>query len=195
MASLGLSGGFDPNSVKPSTGGNGGVHPAGIFEFEIQSSEVKANSSGTGLVMKFEAFGTGNADAPSDNKGLKVFGNINIQHEKAQVQAIGQSELSALCAAAGFTEALEDTEQLHYLPFFAEIVHETRMSKASNYKSPDLNDDGTPKMNAVIKRYMFEGMENAAPAAATPPASKPAAQPAPTTPPAAGGTRSWQRKT
>lgn len=196
MASLGQS--FDPNAVAPSTGGGGGVHPAGIFEFEINESDVKPNNKGTGLVLKFVAEGTGNAEAPSDNKGKKVFGNINVTNESAQAQTIGQGELSALCAAIGYTSALEDSEALHYQPFWAEIVHEPRMKKDSfgKYTIPDYESDGvTPKVNAVIKKYMFEGMDDAKPAAPTPPAGKPAAQAAPAQTAAPAGGRSWQRKT
>jgi len=195
MASLGQS--FDPNSVAPDTGAGGGLHPAGVFEVEITESDVKPTSNGKGMILKFVAEGTGNPNAPEDNKGKKIYGNINVQHESAQAQAIGQGQLSALCAAVGFTSALEDSEQLHYQPFWVEVKHEQRMGKdaAGKYTVPQFFDDGSPKMNAEIKRYIF-GDEAGQP---QPPAQKAAPQAAPApaqtaqAAPAAGG-RTWQRR-
>jgi hypothetical protein len=197
MAGLGTA--FDPNAVKPDTGNGGGVHPAGIFEFEIQESDVGATSKGTGTILKFTAVGTGHHEAPSDNRGLKVWANINIANENAQAQAIGQGQLSALCRSMGFAEELEDSEQLHYQPFWAEVVHKPRMKKnpaTNKYDIPDTNDDGSPKISAEFKRFMFEGMEEGATPAASPPAAKreptpPPAQPA--TAPAGAKKRPWDK--
>lgn len=195
MAGFGTS--FDPNTT-PDTGASGGVHPEGIFEFEITESDVKPTSKGTGQIMAFTAVGTGNGDAPEDNKGKKVWGNINVVNDNAQAQAIGQAQLAALCKACGLEIGdLTDSEQLHYRPFWAEVVQKQRMGKDAQgkYTVPQFNDDGSPKMGAEFKRFMFEGMEEVA--QKSPPASKPAAQPAPAAAPApapAAGRRPWATK-
>lgn len=191
MAGFGTS--FDPNTT-PSTGAGAGLHPEGIFEFEITESDVKPTSKGTGQMMSFTAVGTGSTDAPEDNKGKRVWGNINVVNDNAQAQAIGQAQLAALAAACCLNIGdLQDSEQLHYRPFWAEVIHKPQMSKESNYKSPAFNEDGSPKLRAEFKRFMFEGMEEAA--QKSPPANKPAATPAPTPAPApAVGSRPWAKK-
>lgn len=191
MAQLGQA--FDPNSVAPSTGGGGPLHPAGDFQFEVQESDVKPNSKGTGQVMSGVLVNLGNAEDESQgaDKGKKVYFSINVAHENAQTQTIGQGELSAMCAAAELVETLTDSNQLHYRPLWARIGHEAMMSKESNFKSPMIGDDGKPKMKAVVLRYLF-GDAEAAPAT---PATKAAATPAPATAAPASGGRTWQRKT
>lgn len=192
MAALGTA--FDPNSVTPSTGGSGGLHPAGDFEFEFTESEVKATSKGNGQIMTFVLVNVGN---PQDSAGglakdQKVYGNLNVLNENAQAQKIGQEQLSALCAAADFTETLVDSEQLHYKRLWARIVHKPQMSKESNYKSPAYNDDGSPKLRAEVSRYLFSDADEApaAPAAKAAPVSAP--PPAPPAPAATG--RQWKTR-
>lgn len=192
MAALGTS--FDPNSVAPSTGGSGGLHPAGDFEFEFTESEVKATSKGNGQIMTFVLVNVGNAEdsALGAAKGQKVYGNINVLHESAQAQKIGQEQLSALCAAADFTDTLVDSEQLHYRRLWCRIVHKPMMSKESNYKSPAYNNDGSPKMKAEVQRYLFGDVDDAptAPAAKAAPVNAP--PPAPPAPAATG--RQWKTR-
>lgn len=180
-------------SVAPSTGGGGGLIPVGEHEFEIRVSDVKSNSKGTGEIAAFEVFHTGR-DMP-DLKDKRVFVNINLTHTSAQAQAIGQGEFSALKAAIGHEGDVEDTEQLHYKPFYARVKHE----QAKNWKKGGelmFKDNGDPLMNAVISAFLFEGCDDK-PAANDPPANKPAPQtqqqaaPAP----AAGATRTWRSKT
>lgn len=188
MAQLGMT--FDPNTVAPSTGGGGGLHPTGDYEFEIQISEVGPNKKGTGTVLKMEVFNTGRDDA--DLKGKKIYANINLTNESAQAQSIGQGEFSALCAAIGETGSVEDSEQLHFRPFYARVKHE----QAKDWKAGGklmFKDNGEPLMNAVISRYLFEDGE----APSSPPENKPAAQQqaAPQQQAQAGGGRVWQRKT
>lgn len=191
MASLGQP--FDPNTVEPGKGGGGGaLVPVGDHEFEMRISDVKPNSKGSGTVAKFEAFHTGR-DAP-ELKDRRVFVNINLTHTSAQAQSIGQGEFSALCAAIGETGTVEDTEQLHYRPFHARVEHEQAQDWKQNGK-PMFKDDGSPLMNAVIKRFLFDDGE-APPAANDPPANKPAPQQqaASTATGGAAPARSWQRK-
>lgn len=164
MASLNMD--FDPNAVEPDKGG-GGLHPEGDFQFEIEDSDVTATSNGKGQVLKLTLVGVGD-----DNKGLRVWDNINLLHESAQAQAIGQAKLSALCRACDFVEQLTDSEQLHYRPFWARIKHEQQIdfkTKAKLY-----HPDGSPKLRAVVTRYLFDDGE--APAQSAPPAGKPQPQ-------------------
>lgn len=185
MASLGQP--FNHNDVAPSTGGGGGLCPEGDWTFEITESDVAATTNGKGMMLKLTLEGV-----DPENKGMKVWKNINIQNESAQAQAIGQGELSALCKAIGLDGELQDSEQLHFKPFGARIVHEQQKTKESNYKTPAFNADGSPKMRAEVKRFLFGEVEEFVPS------QKPAAQAAPApqqqaAAPATSG-RTWQRK-
>ena len=194
MAGLGTS--FNPNEVEPDKGGGNFVlAPEGPGEYEITESDVKPTKNGKGLVASFVFVGIGD-----DNKGAKLFKFINVQNESAQAQAIGQGELSALCRAADFTSELNDTNQLHYRPLWLEVKHEQRMKKglSGKYDDPAFNDDGSPQMTAVVKRFLFEGCDDGAAKSDSPPASKPAAASAPPKQPeqkpATGARRPWDKK-
>lgn len=192
MAQLGIA--FDPNTVEPSKGGGDGAHPCGIFRFEIQETEVKPTNSGNGKILAFQAVNLGEEDPTLKNR--KVYCNINIQNESAQAQTIGQSELSALCAAMGFTDELTDSDQLRYQPFFAEVKWERAMQKnpvTKKYDTPKNNAAGEPLFNAVIKRYLFGDAEGE-PGAAAAPAQKQQPQQQVQQPAAASGARSWRDK-
>lgn len=188
MASLGKT--FDPNAQAPSTGGGGKLHPKGDFELEIRASEVGPTRNGKGKVLKMEVFNTGRDDPAL--RDMKVFANINLENESVQAQTIGQGELTALCLAIGETGTVEDSELLHYRPFYARIDHE----QAKDFKNDGklmFKDNGDPLMNAIIRRYLFEDETGASEAA---PAQQAQAQPPPAqkqTSPAGGG-RTWQKR-
>lgn len=191
MAGLGTA--FNPTDVAPDSGGGSFVlAPEGPGEYEIQESDVKSTSKGDGLVASFVFVGIG-----VDNKGAKIFFNANVQNPSAQAQAIGQAQLSALCRACDFLEELNDTNQLHFRPLWLEVKHVQQMKKGASgkYDQPQFNDDGSPRMRAEVKRFLYEGCDDA-PTPASPPASKPAAsappkQPAPA---ATGAKRPWDKK-
>lgn len=185
MASLGQS--FNHNDVEPSTGGSGGLHPEGDFGFEIIESDVSPTSNGKGMMLKLTLQGI-----DAENKGLKVWKNINIQHENSQAQTIGQGELSALCKAIGHDGDLADSEQLHFRPFGARIFHEQQKTKESGYKSPAFNADGSPKLRAEVKRFLFGEVEDFVPSSK--PAAQAPAQPAAPASQSAAPARAWQRK-
>jgi hypothetical protein len=199
MASLG---GYLEQDTVPDTGNGGGgePHPVGIYEFEMRESDVKATGGGTGLMAAYVAFGTGNSQAPSDNKDKRVWVNFNIKNKSAQAQSIGQSQYKALYEACGGVDVvrceyhqMEETDRLHFLPFWAEVVHEQRKTKDSGYKELAFKPDGSPDMQAVFKRFMFEGMDDVA---QSPPPSKAPAQksePEQKPAPAAGRARPWSK--
>ncbi|MGX1098892.1 DUF669 domain-containing protein [Amorphus sp. MBR-141] len=197
MGHLGFT--FNSNEVAPDDGSGGGgiVVPDGAYLFQLVESEVKANAKSTGTIMKYRA-----EFLDGDYQGSSLTGSINVTHTNPVAQKIGQGELSALCHATGKLE-IEDSEELHYEPFWAETVVE-------KYKDRDGND----REKSVIKRFLFEE-ENAAPPEekqeASPPANaaaqaaaaaqasaarKPPARPSsPPSKPAAAGGRNvpWKR--
>jgi len=81
--------------------------PAGVYTVMVTDSEVKPTKNGTGQMAVF-----GLQVVDGEHRGRKVFARINVQNQNPQAEAIGQSQLSSLCHAAGVLQ-LVDTSQLH----------------------------------------------------------------------------------
>lgn len=172
--------------------------PDGVYRLEVTASEVKKGDNKAGLNLTMDVI------EPEDFKGRKLFNYINIEHPTVQAQEIGQKELASLCRAIGVSE-IDDTEELHLLPFYAKIG----MGKPSK----DKDENGNPKFPAKneIKRYYFPDKEDMPTPEITGPARpandnrKPAANQndarqtqnsgsATTSTAAAGGKRPWATK-
>lgn len=166
-------GNLDRNVEANNTAGGGGsitILPDDDYELEIIESDVKPNSKGSGTNFDFKV-----QVASGEFKGEWFFGGItSIQHTSAQAQAIGQGQLRALCNATGVDyEAVSDTEELHFKPFYASVRSETYWSNKHN-KNMTKN---------VIAKYLYEGMPDTPDAPPSPPAGK--AEPAASAPPPA----------
>lgn len=81
--------------------------PAGTYHAIVGDSEIVATKEGTGQRLKLVWTVT-----EGEFKGRKVFDSINISHVKANVEEIGQRQLSQLCHATNVLH-LQDTAQLH----------------------------------------------------------------------------------
>lgn len=118
MARIGMN--FDPRTVKPDAGGERpDPIPAGTYNMMVVSSDVRPNKNGTGAILELRLEVI---DGP--NRHDQIVQYLNIEHEKAQVQAIGQAQLSALMHAAGIMTAISDSEDLHGQPFSADVIIE-----------------------------------------------------------------------
>lgn len=122
--------------------------PNGDYQLEISGSEIKEKNEGTrdhaiNLSVSIDVL------APEELKGRKIFNNYNLQHPNPQVQEIGQRQFACLLRSLGLTEAPEDSDELHFISFFARIG----MGKDSKEK----NTDGTPKYAArnELKKYYY----------------------------------------
>lgn len=100
---------FDASTVQPDSTSISPV-PAGIYVAQVVDSDVKPLKSGNGdaLSLKFKIL-----DGPHIN--CQVWASLNIRHSNAQAQQIAQSQLSALCHAAGVIR-LQDSAMLHNRP-------------------------------------------------------------------------------
>lgn len=152
MASLGKK--FDATEHDSDNFGKGSYEelPAGIFQFEIEATDVVdtgPEDNRTGKGMKYTAV----VLAPDEYKDRKFFGFINLENKNADAQRIGQEEFSALCRALGLQE-VEDSEELHFIAYTAELG----MGKPSKKKNPD----GTPMYPARIevKKYFYPDLGN-----------------------------------
>ncbi len=80
--------------------------PAGVYTTTVIDSEVKITQKGGEMAV----FTLQVVDGQF--AGRKLFARINVRNQSADAERIGQSQLSALCHAAGVLQ-LVDTSQLH----------------------------------------------------------------------------------
>jgi hypothetical protein len=99
---------FDATQVAPQQSFS--PVPAGVYTAQVIDSELKdlKSGKGEGLSLTFSIL-------DGEFVGRKIFINLNIKHESAQAQQIGQSQLSALCHATGVVK-VQDSSQLHFKP-------------------------------------------------------------------------------
>lgn len=123
MASLN----FNARQVAPSTGRD--PLPGGWYTANIVKSEVQPTKTGNGLRLNLEY----SVLAPDWARGRKFFVGLNIKHEKAQVQEIGLSDLSAIAHAVNVLDVAESS-QLHGIP------HHVRLKVRKQDGYDDAND-------------------------------------------------------
>ena len=113
--------GFDARNVEPEQGRP--VFPGGDYPVIVTKSERKRNSKNTGDVLHLTfQFLSG----PYQNSTLMGF--LNIIHENATTQRIGQGELSSLCRAVDVLSP-GDTQELHGIPLVITIIVEEDANK------------------------------------------------------------------
>ena len=107
MADLGQYG-FDSTQVEPSTDFD--ILPAGKYIAEINDSDMRPNSKGTGeyLWLEFTIL-----DGPF--AGRKIWTQLNLDNPSPQAVEIAQRELSAICHAVGKLR-IQDSIELHNIP-------------------------------------------------------------------------------
>jgi hypothetical protein len=134
--------------------------PNGIYQVEIEASDVTKTSNGNGTILKT----TNVVIAPEEYKGRKLFNNFNLENANPQAQEIGQKQFAALCRAIG-VDAVDDSEELHFHSYTVKIG----LGKPSK--------DGQYPARAEIKRYYFPDEGNVPEPAidASQPAPRPAA--------------------
>lgn len=111
--------------------------PNGNYKLEVEASEVKEGDEGRITVKT-----TINVLEPEAFKDRKIFNNYNLSNPNQQAQEIGQRQFAMLCRAIGVNE-VEDTEDLHLLPFMARIG----LGKPSK--------DGQYAARSEIKKYFY----------------------------------------
>jgi hypothetical protein len=127
----------------------GATLPDGIYELEVEGTEVKkSNKGGTGINVTYEVY------LPEQYKGRKFFQWINVKVPGSpKAEEIGEQELAKLIKAVGIPEddEVDDTEELHGKPFLARVGLE-------NLKEGDTNQ---PKNK--IWRYFYPDEEQPQP--------------------------------
>lgn len=148
MASLGST--FKP-TAHDTTQNDFTNLPDMIADLEVIQSEIKETSTKNGngkmLMLRYSII------EPEDYKGRLVFGNITLEHDKSDVQEVGQKAFARLCRAIGIQDDIEDSDFLHFKSFRAKI--------GLGKPSKDKNADGSPvhkaKNELKVLYYPDEG--------------------------------------
>ena len=161
---------FNAETVAPDAGFT--PLPAGIYTTMITDSEVKLTRSGGEMAV----FTLQVVDGQF--AGRKVFARINVRNQSAEAERIGQSQLSALCHAAGVLQ-LVDTAQLHGKVVRARVK---------------IRKDATGQYGDSNEVNGFEAVGGAQPPSAPAYTAPALAQPATSAPaPAGAATPPWKR--
>lgn len=146
--------------------------PAGVYTTAVIDSEVKITGSG-GQMAVFTL-----QVVDGQFAGRKVFARINVRNPSAEAERIGQSQLSALCHAAGVLQ-LVDTAQLHGKVVRARVK---------------IRKDATGQYGDSNEVNGFEAVGGAQPPSAPAYTAPALAQPATSAPaPAGAATPPWKR--
>lgn len=156
---------FNASTIEPMQPRSFGPLPAGDYEFIIAKSDVKPTRAGTGHYLELEM-----QVVSGEHTGRRHWERLNIDNPNKTAQDIAEAALASLCFAVGVTN-MEDTVQLHDIPFIAHVEIDRR--------EPDKNK---------IVGYVNAGA--AAVAAVAKPAA-PAARPAPAA--AAPARKPWEK--
>jgi hypothetical protein len=158
--------------------------PAGKYVVRIADSDVSPNKAGTGTILKL----TIKVDE-GEFAGRQFWEYLNIQHQKATAQNIGQAMLKKIVKAVNGPPSITDSRELHNIPFIADVKIEkseqwgdsNKLKSVSPYQNPQ------PPVNP--------NYQNSAPSQhATNPSGGQPAQGSPPAPPASGaGGLPWEQ--
>ena len=162
--------------------------PNGIYQMEIEASEVTTPKSGSGTILKT----TNSVVAPEEFKGRKLFNNYNLENQNETAQRIGQAQFASLCRAIG-VQSVEDSEDLHFRRFTVKVGlgkpskdgQYPARAEIKTYYFPDQGNVPEPEIDAVQPRPAPANDNRPAPAQQQA-ASRPAA--------AATGSRPWGKR-
>ncbi len=165
--------------------------PNGIYQMEIEASEVTTPKSGSGTILKT----TNSVVAPEEFKGRKLFNNYNLENANEVAQRIGQQQFASLCRAIG-VQSVEDSEDLHFRSFTAKVGlgkpskdgQYPARAEIKTYYFPDQGNVPEPEIDAV--QPVKAANDNRAPAANDNRQQQAASRPAA----AATGSRPWGKR-
>jgi len=154
---------FNASFVEPQKPRTFAPLPSGDYEMIIVGSDVRPTNAGTGHYVKLEM-----QVLSGEHSGRRHWEYLNVDNPNKTAEEIAKAALASLCFAVGVTD-MEDTAQLHDIPFVAHVEIDR--------KEPDRNR---------IVGYATAGA--AKPAAAPAPAARPAAPAA-----AAPARKPWEK--
>ena len=116
-------GGFDADSV-PEDEFDGGCLPPGEYVVRITKSDIQNTKAGDGkyIVLEFTV-------DEGEFANRKFWSNLNIVNKNPVAKKIADQQLAKIMKACGVPSPLQDTEQLHNIPFRAI----TKIQKSDQY--------------------------------------------------------------
>jgi len=90
--------------------------PAGQYELMITRSATKPTKAGTGSYLELEMQVIG-----GQHSGRRHWERLNLDNPSQQTVKIAEEQLARLCNALGIDD-VNDSEQLHDLPFLADVA-------------------------------------------------------------------------
>lgn len=104
---------FDATSVEPSTAYE--LLPAGKYRAQIVESEMRVTKNGMGqfLWLMLDIL-------DGEQKGRKIFDQLNLVNPNPTTVEIAQRTLSAICHATGKMH-VSDSEELHLIPMTIQV--------------------------------------------------------------------------
>lgn len=123
----------------PITGTDFEPIPVGWYEARVSNSVVETAKSGNGTLLKltFEIL-----DPKYPNR--KVWDQFWLEHTNPMARQIGRGRLSALCKAVGRPGMVEDSEELHDVPFLLKLGIE----KSEGYEPKNVTKGYEPAKKA-----------------------------------------------
>lgn len=137
---------FNAKAAEPMEERTFTLLPEGDYLFSIVKSEIVRNKADTADRLNFQM-----KVLNGEHKKSIVFVGLNWGHPNQVAQNISDREFKSICDAVGLgdEEELEETDQLHGIPFVGTIVH----SKPSG----EYKENGETKFKygpkAEIKKY------------------------------------------
>jgi hypothetical protein len=141
---------FNASTITPAPSRSFEPLPAGEYEMMILDSAVKATKAGNGHYIELTM-----QVVSGTHSGRRLWERLNVDNPNKTAQDIAEQALAKLCLAVDVQD-MEDTEELHDIPFIA-VVEIDR-------KEPDRN-----------RITDYQPLLGSAPAKPAAPAGKPAA--------------------
>ncbi len=107
--------------------------PSGTYDVMITASEQKPTKDGQGSYIQLEMTVQGQP-GPNSMAGRKVFDRLNTNNKSQQAVDIAYATLSAICHVTGRYQ-IQDTAQLHGIPFKAVVAKVARDDKPGEYSN------------------------------------------------------------
>lgn len=181
---------FNASQVAPA--GSYPVYDTGEYTVMITGSELKpTKAKAAGTAQKGSYFEMKYRIVEGPNNGGSITDRVNWENDNSTAEEVGRGQLSAICRVVGVMH-LQDTQQLHGIPFKIMLVKKPRSDDATKWTNEISEYRNMQGVAADMIGQVAGGSAGAAPAQpaqpaqpaapAQPPAPAPA-QPAP--PPAA----------
>ena len=110
---------FNPNNFDPTQGSS--MLPVGKLLVVATSSEVKPTSDGNNGYLQYNL-----EVIDGDHKGASGAYRLNLYHSNQQTVEIANRQFSALCHVTGQMGVVEDSAQLHNIPFIVDVQKQTK---------------------------------------------------------------------